>query len=135
MSELNIKDYINRELSSADREIALKFVTYLEDNNLIFYKDNCDCWKDKIFLLRRSGRAIMTYDSFLNRNRTGYRSLSYFLFLNRVNLARGVNCFFCVFGVEIRSDFFGVFGCKYRSPYHNFAWNVFVMQKLYSFLH
>ncbi|MDE7279263.1 MAG: nucleotidyltransferase domain-containing protein, partial [Oscillospiraceae bacterium] len=49
MAEMNIKDYINRELSSADREIALRFVHYLEDNHLTFYKDNCDCWKDKIY--------------------------------------------------------------------------------------
>ncbi len=28
MSEPNIKDYINRELSSPDREIALKFVRF-----------------------------------------------------------------------------------------------------------
>ena len=49
MSELNIKDYINRELSLSDREIALKFVRFLEDKNLTFYKDNCDCWKDKIY--------------------------------------------------------------------------------------
>lgn len=49
MSELNIKDYINRELSLSDREIALKFVRFLEDKNLTFHKDNCDCWKDKIY--------------------------------------------------------------------------------------
>lgn len=49
MSELNIKDYINSELSLSDREIALKFVRFLEDKNLTFYKDNCDCWKDKIY--------------------------------------------------------------------------------------
>ncbi|MCI9408881.1 MAG: hypothetical protein HFJ89_03585 [Oscillospiraceae bacterium] len=49
MSELNIKDYINRELSLSDREIALKFFRFLEDKNLTFHKDNCDCWKDKIY--------------------------------------------------------------------------------------
>ncbi len=27
----------------------MKFVRFLEDKNLTFYKDNCDCWKDKIY--------------------------------------------------------------------------------------
>ncbi len=33
MSELNIKDYINRELSLSDREIALKFFRFLEEGD------------------------------------------------------------------------------------------------------
>ncbi len=49
MNELNIKDYIRRELSPNDQKIAFEFINYLKDNNLIFYKDNCDCWKDKIY--------------------------------------------------------------------------------------
>lgn len=61
MSELNIKDYINRELSSSDREIALKLVNYLEDKNLTFYKDNCDCWKDKIYYWVKSGDKCVCF--------------------------------------------------------------------------
>lgn len=49
MNELNIKDYIRRELTTDDRDIALDFVAYLEENHMTFYKDNCDCWKDKIY--------------------------------------------------------------------------------------
>ncbi len=49
MTELNIKDYIRRELSYEDKEIALDFVAYLENNGLTFYKNDCDYWKDKIY--------------------------------------------------------------------------------------
>lgn len=49
MTELNIKDYIRRELSSEAQEIALDFVAYLENNGLTFHKDNCGYWKDKIY--------------------------------------------------------------------------------------
>lgn len=49
MAELNIQDYIRRELSSVEQKIALEFVNYLEDNHLTFFKDNCDCWKNKIY--------------------------------------------------------------------------------------
>lgn len=49
MTELNIKDHICRELSSEEQEIALDFVAYLENNGLTFYKDNSDCWKNKIY--------------------------------------------------------------------------------------
>ena len=44
MNELNIKDYIRRELPTDDRDIALDFVAYLEENHMTFYKDNCDCF-------------------------------------------------------------------------------------------
>lgn len=61
MSELNIKDYINRELSLSDREIALKFVRFLEDKNLTFHKDNCDCWKDKIYYWAKLGDKCVCF--------------------------------------------------------------------------
>ena len=32
-----------------DKEIALDFVAYLENNGLTFYKNDCDYWKDKIY--------------------------------------------------------------------------------------
>ena len=31
------------------RQTALEFVEYLAEKGLTFYKDNCDCWKDKIY--------------------------------------------------------------------------------------
>ena len=49
MTKLNIKDYIRRELSFEEQEIALDFVAYLESNGLTFYKDDDDCWKNKIY--------------------------------------------------------------------------------------
>lgn len=49
MSELNIRDYICRELSSGMQEIAIEFVSYLENNNMTFIKDNGAYWKDKIY--------------------------------------------------------------------------------------
>lgn len=49
MNELNIKEYIYRELSPSMQEIALEFVSYLEDNNMVFIKDNGAYWKDKIY--------------------------------------------------------------------------------------
>ena len=49
MSELSIKNYILRELSSEEQKVALKFLTYLESKDLTFYKDICDYWKDKIY--------------------------------------------------------------------------------------
>lgn len=49
MVELNIEDYIHRELSSEEQKVAMSFVCFLKDNHLSFYKDNCACWKDKIY--------------------------------------------------------------------------------------
>lgn len=61
MNELNIKDYIRRELPTDDRDIALDFVAYLEDNHLTFYKDNCDCWKDKIYYWVKYGEKCVCF--------------------------------------------------------------------------
>ncbi len=49
MDLLCINDYICKELSSQEQKTALAFVSFLEDINLTFYKDNCGCWKDKIY--------------------------------------------------------------------------------------
>ena len=46
---LHIKDYIFRELSTEEQEVAIKFVDYLEKNNMTFIKDNYGYWKDKIY--------------------------------------------------------------------------------------
>ena len=43
-----IIDYINEYLSGEIQQTALKFVYFLQSQNLKFYKDNCDCWKDKV---------------------------------------------------------------------------------------
>ena len=49
MIELNIEDYICKELFTDEQKIALDFISFLKDNHLVFYKDNCNCWKDKIY--------------------------------------------------------------------------------------
>ena len=49
MSELKIEEYICRELSLEEQKIALDFVSFLRDNGMTFYKDACDCWKNKIY--------------------------------------------------------------------------------------
>lgn len=50
MNELNIKDYIIKELSGDDQRIALDFVEYLKNNDMEFVKDN-GYWKDKIYFI------------------------------------------------------------------------------------
>lgn len=49
MSDVNIKDYICNDLPLELQSVALNFVSFLEENNITFYKDNCDCWKNKIY--------------------------------------------------------------------------------------
>lgn len=49
MVELNIEDYIQRELSLEEQEVAMEFVRFLKENQLSFYKDNDAYWKDKIY--------------------------------------------------------------------------------------
>lgn len=44
-----IKEYILENLTDEAQQIALSFIDYLKTNNLTFYKDNCDCWKEKIY--------------------------------------------------------------------------------------
>ena len=44
-----IEDFIAENLSLNDRKTALEFVKYLRANNLEFHKDDCVCWKDKIY--------------------------------------------------------------------------------------
>ena len=61
MAELNIEDYIRRELSLDEQEVAMNFVCFLKDNYLSFYKDNCDCWKDKVYYWVKSGNECVCF--------------------------------------------------------------------------
>ena len=45
----NIEKIISKELVGKDRAVADKFVEYLRKNKFKFYRDECDCWKDKIY--------------------------------------------------------------------------------------
>lgn len=59
MSELNIRDYICRELSLSTQDIALEFVSYLENNNMTFIKDNGSYWKEKIYYwIQFNGKCV-----------------------------------------------------------------------------
>lgn len=49
MGELNIEDYILRELSLDEQKVVMSFVCFLKDSHLSFYKDDCAYWKDKIY--------------------------------------------------------------------------------------
>lgn len=51
MSKMNksVKDYIHENLTLNEQQTALDFVSFLEDNGMTFYKDNSDCWKNKIY--------------------------------------------------------------------------------------
>lgn len=61
MENLKIKEYIRRELSRKDQETALDFIQYLEEKGLTFYKDNCDCWKDKIYYWVKHGEICVCF--------------------------------------------------------------------------
>ncbi len=49
MVELSVEEYICKELSLNEQKIALDFIGFLKDNHLVFYKDDSECWKDKIY--------------------------------------------------------------------------------------
>ncbi len=61
MIEPNIEDYILNELSADDRDIALDFINYLKDNYLTFYKDNFECWKNKIYYWVKCGDKCVCF--------------------------------------------------------------------------
>ncbi len=45
----NIEELISKELVGDDQIVASKLVEYLRNNNFEFYRDECDCWKNKIY--------------------------------------------------------------------------------------
>ena len=49
MVELSIEDYIRNELLLDEQKVALEFIHFLKNNKLVFYKDDGECWKDKIY--------------------------------------------------------------------------------------
>lgn len=44
-----IHEYIKENLTGEAQQTALEFIDYLISKDLTFYKDTCDCWKDKIY--------------------------------------------------------------------------------------
>lgn len=65
MTELSIKDYIRNGLFFEAQSVALDFVSFLEEKGVDFYKDNCDCWKDKIYISVNS--TIVVYALFQSK--------------------------------------------------------------------
>ena len=61
MSELSIEDYIKRELSLEEQQVANEFVRILKGKQLEFYKDNSAYWKDKIYYWVKSGEKCICY--------------------------------------------------------------------------
>lgn len=49
MAYNRIEDYIENNLYGEMKETALNFIEFLRANGLTFFKDNCDCWKNKIY--------------------------------------------------------------------------------------
>lgn len=45
----SITEYIDDNLNGEAKQTALEFVDFLQSKHLTFYKDMCDCWKDKIY--------------------------------------------------------------------------------------
>ncbi|MBO5006997.1 MAG: hypothetical protein J6C89_06085 [Clostridia bacterium] len=56
-----IKSYITDNLSGEMKETALAFVEYLYDNGFVFWKDNCACWKDKIYYWVKYGEECVCF--------------------------------------------------------------------------
>lgn len=58
---MEIEDYIRRELSGSDLVNALDFVGYLQEKQLYFHRDICDCWKNKIYYWVQSGSDCVCF--------------------------------------------------------------------------
>ena len=43
-----IEDYIKENLTGEDQAVAFEFISFLQSNNIEFYKDNASCWNDKM---------------------------------------------------------------------------------------
>ena len=66
----NIEDYICRELLVDEQKVALDFIGFLRDNNLVFYKDNCECWKNKIYYWVKSGDECICFIAIKDPDKT-----------------------------------------------------------------
>lgn len=56
-----IETYINEHLPGEMKLTALNFVKYLKENGLTFYRDTCDCWKDKIYYWVKLGDKCVCF--------------------------------------------------------------------------
>lgn len=56
-----IKDYIEELLQGEYRKTAIDIVNHLSSYNLTFYKDNSDCWKDKVYYHVKYGSECICF--------------------------------------------------------------------------
>ena len=56
-----IETYIDENLCGETKQTALVFVEYLKENGLTFYRDTCDCWKDKIYYWVKLGNECVCF--------------------------------------------------------------------------
>ena len=61
MHGLTIEDYIQRELSLEEQQVANEFVCFLKEKQLEFYKDTSAYWKDKIYYWVKRGEECICY--------------------------------------------------------------------------
>ena len=66
MHELTIEEYIDRELLPEEQKVAREFVSFLKEKNLIFYKDTCVYWKDKIYYWVKYGDECICFIAIKN---------------------------------------------------------------------
>ena len=56
-----IVDCIDENLNGDAKQTALDFVNFLKSKQLTFYKDMCDCWKDKIYYWVKLGDECVCF--------------------------------------------------------------------------
>lgn len=56
-----IETYIDENLRGEMKKTALDFVLYLKSNGLTFYRDLCDCWKNKIYYWVKQGDECVCF--------------------------------------------------------------------------
>lgn len=56
-----IETYIEEHLSGNMKQTTMDFVKHLRKNDLTFYRDTCDCWKDKIYYWVKFGNECVCF--------------------------------------------------------------------------
>lgn len=59
--ERQIEVYIEENLDGAAKAIAMEFVSFLRKTGIEFYKDNCPCWRDKVYYWLKCGNACVGF--------------------------------------------------------------------------
>lgn len=59
--EKQIENYIEEYLDGDAKKVATEFVSFLREVNVEFYKDNCPCWRDKVYYWLKYGSACVGF--------------------------------------------------------------------------